>query len=161
HPVLLKGFSFDNAWAMVYGYNKDQAYQKRGVEGEYLPLIPPLKWVSSIRQNAKTKSKIFTEIAGKIEAEYNAAQNRFLSLYHTETATPSYTLWNVSMSTSVKFAKTNSLQVQLQVNNLFDKAYQSNLSRLKYFEYYTHSTSGHSGIYNMGRNVCIKVIMPF
>ena len=53
------------------------------------------------------------------------------------------------------------MQFQFQVNNAFDKAYQSNLSRLKYFEYYSSSTSGHYGMFNMGRNICLKAILPF
>ena len=51
--------------------------------------------------------------------------------------------------------------MQVQANNLFDVAYQSGLSRLKYFEYYESSPGGRSGIYNMGRNICLKLIAPF
>ena len=47
------------------------------------------------------------------------------------------------------------------MNNIFDKAYQSNLSRLKYFEEWSASPNGHLGIYNMGRNSIVKLIMPF
>ena len=45
-------------------------------------------------------------------------------------------------------------------NNLFDVAYQDHLSRLKYFEFYSNSPTGHYGIYNMGRNVAIKIDFP-
>ena len=161
HPTILKGFSFDNSLSIVYGFNKKQAFKNEGINGEYLPLIPPMKLLSSLNQNIKLNSKIFQEINGKIEAEFSAAQNRYLALNNTETATPSYTLFNVSINTKINFSKSNGLQFQFQVNNLFDKAYQSNLSRLKYFEYYTLSTSGHFGMYNMGRNICIKAIVPF
>jgi iron complex outermembrane receptor protein len=160
HPLILKGFSFDNSFSVVYGFNKKQAYKNEGLNGEYLPLIPPMKLLSSINQRIKTKSKIFEEINGKIEAEFSAAQNRYLALNNTETATPAYTLFNISLNTKIKFSKSNALQFQFQVNNLFDKAYQSNLSRLKYFEYYATSTNGHSGMYNMGRNICVKAIVP-
>nr|MDQ6890499.1 TonB-dependent receptor [Bacteroidota bacterium] len=161
HPTILKGFSFDNSFSVAYGFNKKQAYKNEGINGEYLPLISPMKLLSSLNQNIKAKSKIFEEINGKIEAEFSAAQCRYLALNNTETATPSYTLFNISINTKINFSKSNALHFQFQVNNLFDKAYQSNLSRLKYFEYYTQSTSGHFGIYNMGRNICIKVIVPF
>jgi iron complex outermembrane receptor protein len=53
------------------------------------------------------------------------------------------------------------MQFHVSVNNLFNKAYQSNLSRLKYFENYKQSPNGYSGIYNMGRNISFKVILPF
>ena len=161
HPTILNGFSFNNSFSVVYGFNKKQVYKNEGIDGGYLPLIPPMKLLSSLNQNIKTKSKIFEEINGKIEAEFSAAQNRYLALNNTETATPSYILLNVSLNTKINFSKSNALQFQFQLNNLFDKVYQSNLSRLKYFEYYTHSTSGYFGMYNMGRNICIKAIVPF
>jgi iron complex outermembrane receptor protein len=53
------------------------------------------------------------------------------------------------------------MQFQIQVNNLLDENYQSNLSRLKYFEYYTQSPNGRYGMYGMGRNICVKLILPF
>jgi iron complex outermembrane recepter protein len=161
HPAILKGFSWGNSLSVVYGFNKKQAYKKEGIDGAYLPLIPPMKLLSSITQNIKTRSKIFSEMELKAEMEFNAAQNRYLALNNTETATPSYTLFCLSMNTKINFSNSNAVQFQLQVNNLFDKAYQSNLSRLKYFDYYTQSTSGHFRIYNMGRNICIKAIVPF
>ena len=49
------------------------------------------------------------------------------------------------------------MQFLVQVNNLFDKAYQSHLSRLKYFEDYDNG----NGIYDMGRNITFKLIFAF
>lgn len=93
--------------------------------------------------------------------EYNAPQNRFLALYNTETFTPSFTLVNISVGAQINYIKTNTLQIQFQINNLFDVVYQSNLSRLKYFEYYSQSPNGHLGMSNMGRNICVKMILSF
>ncbi len=161
HPALLKGFSFDNAFSVIYGYNKKAAYKSEGVNGEFLPLIPPMKIISSINQNIKPKSKILDAINLKAEAEINSAQNRFLALNNTETFTSGYALFNLSANAQVKYSKNKLLQFQFQINNILDKSYQSNLSRLKYFEYYSQSPNNHTGIYNMGRNVCVKLIMPF
>jgi iron complex outermembrane receptor protein len=161
HPAFIKGFSFDNALSLIYGYNKKASYKSEGIHGEFLPLIPPSKLVSSVNENIKTKSKIIEAINLKAEAEFNAAQNRYLALNNTETATPGYTLFNFLVNTQINYSKNNPLQLQLQVNNLFDKTYQSNLSRLKYFEYYSQSPNAHLGIYNMGRNISLKLIAPF
>jgi len=120
-----------------------------------------MKIISSINQNIKPKSKILDAINLKAEAEINSAQNRFLALNNTETFTSGYALFNLSANAQVKYSKNKLLQFQFQINNLLDKSYQSNLSRLKYFEYYSQSPNNHSGIYNMGRNVCVKLIMPF
>ncbi len=161
HPVDWKGFSFSNTLAIVYGLNKKSQYRNKGNEGEYLPFIPPAQWQSSISQEFSTPSKLFTSVRVKAELEYNAAQHRFLALYHTETFSPAYTLLHLSAATNVYYDKTHFLTIQLQVNNLLDRTYQNNLSRLKYFENYLQSPDGHPGIYNMGRNLCMKLICLF
>ena len=161
HPAAWKGFSFNNNLAVTYGISKQKTYANKGTDGEYLPLIPPAKWLSSIGQEIKITSKIFTAFNAKAELEFGVAQNRYLALYNTETATPAYSLINFSVGTQLNYSKTNTLQLQIQVNNLGDAAYQSNLSRLKYFEYYPASPNGYLGMYNMGRNICAKLIVAF
>jgi iron complex outermembrane receptor protein len=160
HPEAWKGFTFDNALSLTYGFNRNAAFKGTKLQGEYLPLIPPLHLVSSIGQEFKLRGT-FETISLKAEADINAAQQRYLALNNTETFTPGYTLFNLTAGTSIRYAGTHKLQLQLQVNNLFDKAYQSNLNRLKYFEYYNASPNGTAGIYNIGRNFCVKAIVPF
>jgi iron complex outermembrane receptor protein len=50
--------------------------------------------------------------------------------------------------------------ISLFGNNLFDVAYQDHLSRLKYFEPYPNDPRPYHGIYNMGRNIGIRVNVP-
>ena len=161
HPGAMKGFSFDNSFSFIQGYNLNPAFKKAGVNGEYLPFMPPVRLVSGISQEIKTRSPVFTSLTIKCIADFNAAQNRYLALNNTETSTPSYILVSLGILTSVRYSQNYSLQFQVQVNNLFNIAYQSNQSRLKYFEYYTASPSGYLGIYGMGRNMCVKMILPF
>ena len=161
HPKCLKGFAFDNSLSIVYGYNRKANFKKQGVNGEYLPLIPPLKLLSSINQEFKTKSKIISLISIKAEMEHSGAQDRYLALNNTETSTPSFTLFNFAFNSTINYSKKSALQFQMQVNNIFDNANQSNLSRLKYFEYYSSSPNGQLGMYGMGRNVCFKTIVSF
>ncbi len=156
-PAFIKGFSLNNAFSIIYGYNRKSGYKNS--KDAYLPLIPPAKLVSSINQDITTASKTFSSVNLKAEIDFNAAQNRYLALNNTETATPGYSLYNFSVSTQISHTKNNSLQLQIQVNNIFDKAYQSNLSRLKYFEYYTSSPDSHLGMFGMGRNVCVKMVV--
>jgi iron complex outermembrane receptor protein len=148
HPLAMKGFLFSNSFATVYGYNKK--YSNEGVNGEYLPFIPPFKLISSLSQDIAFKHAFVKSISLKAELEYNAAQRRFLALYSTETYTPGYSLFNVAGNMELNYAKKSFLTLQFQVNNVFDTSYQSNLSRLKYF-----------GIYGMGRNVCFRMVVPF
>ena len=161
HPPNLKGFNFNNSFGLVYGFNNKKEFKNKKTGGEYLPLIPPAKIVSTISQEFKITSGTFSLINARAEVEYSAAQNRFLSLYNMETATSGYTICNLAGGVNLKYNKKQTLQFQMQVNNLFDVAYQSNLSRLKYFEYYEKSPDGHSGIYGMGRNICVKIIAVF
>ncbi len=161
HPVAVKGFSFVSNLSMVYGFNLDDRFKGKGNDGAYLPSIPPWRLLNVLNEDIALKCKAMPVISLRTEVDFNAAQKRFLALNSTETETPAYTLWNTSINFSFQYTKKSVMQLQFQVNNLLDKAYQSNMSRLKYFEYYADSPNGHFGIYNMGRNFCLKMILPF
>ncbi|MBS1567066.1 MAG: TonB-dependent receptor, partial [Bacteroidetes bacterium] len=157
-PAFLKNFVWTNDCSLVYGFNRKDIYKDKGIQGEYLPLVPPLRWISSISRTLEIRSPVFPSLTLHAETEYNAAQNRYMALYNTETATPSYMLFNAGLEMPVHCASSGDLQLVLQVSNLFNSIYQSHVSRLKYFEYYTSPPDGRSGIYSMGRNYCIKLI---
>lgn len=161
HPESWKGFSFDNSLSMIYGFNRKAIYKDKKTGGEYLPLIPPLRLLSSISQDIKLNSKLVSGMNFRAEVEYNGAQDRYLALNNTETATSSYLLFNVAAGATINYSKKHPLQVQVQVNNLWNETYQSNLSRLKYFEYDEHSPNGYNGIQGMGRSIGVKVICSF
>lgn len=161
HPEKWHGFSFNNSLSLVYGFNRKEIYKGEGINGEYLPLMPPLKWTSSLSEKIMIKTKIMTAVTTKFEMEFSAPQHRYLALNNTESPTPAYVLFNCGISSDLRLSNTNTLQFQFQINNLFNKAFQSNLSRLKYFEYYTQSPNSYPGIYNTGRNVCFKILVPF
>lgn len=161
HPPVARGLLFDNSFTCVYGYNRSPLYKGVGTQGEYLPFIPPARWLSKLSMNVVRNHRWIRGLSPRIELEYNAAQNRFLALYQTETYTRSYAIINIGAVVELSYRKSGTLELQVQVNNLSNVAYQSNLSRLKYFEYYTGSPNGHLGIYGMGRNVCLKLTGRF
>ncbi|MCJ8209403.1 TonB-dependent receptor [Mucilaginibacter sp. RS28] len=160
-PEGMAGFSFDNAFTINYGFNRSVRYKGAGIQGEFLPLIPPFRLLSSIQQEFKLKQGWVNSFKFKAEADFNGAQNRFLALNNTETATAGYTLIDLSAGAEIRYTRQHCLQLMLQVNNIFDTPYQSHLNRLKYFEYYSQSPNGRTGIYNMGRNICLKAVLPF
>lgn len=93
--------------------------------------------------------------------EYFAKQDKVYAAYNTETPTPGYLLYNAGIGADI----TNShgkvlVTINILGNNITDVAYQSHLSRLKYFEPYPNNLSGKNGIYNMGRNISLKLTMP-
>ena len=158
-PKTLKGLRTDQSISLVYGFNRDSKYTNKGVQGEYLPLIPAFKWVSSFSKQWELSSISKSLITGKLDCEYTAAQNRYLGLNNSETQTPAYLLVNATFLFEKNSTKSQRIQFQLQINNLFNLSYQSNMSRLKYFEYYSQSPNGTFGMYNMGRNICFKVVI--
>lgn len=156
-PKGIPGLAFNNQFSMCYGFNRGKEYENKKDQGEYLPFIPPARWVSSLNKEFRIKSKLISGFNMLTELDFNAAQNRFLALFDTETKTQGYALLNAGLGVTLA----RNYQFQFQVNNLLDEVYQSNMSRLKYFEYYTQSPNGRSGIYGMGRNVCAKIIFSF
>jgi iron complex outermembrane receptor protein len=47
----------------------------------------------------------------------------------------------------------------INANNLLDSGYQNHLSRLKYAP--VNYSTGRSGVFNMGRNISFKLVIPF
>ena len=85
-------------------------------------------------------------------------QNRYYAAYGTETATPAYTLLHASLGAGFKNAKNKEfLSLHITGENLTDKAYQSHLSRLKYAP--ENVATGWQGVFNMGRNFGIKLLL--
>ncbi|PZP46278.1 MAG: TonB-dependent receptor [Pseudopedobacter saltans] len=162
HPEVLNGLYWNNSFSVVYGFNRKESFKNKGIDGEYLPLIPPARLASLLRFEIPiSKNGWLKSITPQYDIDFNATQSRFLGLNNTETKTGGYTLHNFGIFTDWRGAKEKSFSLVLMVQNLFDKAYQSNMSRLKYLEYYSASPGGHSGIYNMGRNITVKLLYPF
>lgn len=153
-----KRLRWDNSMSFVQGNNKNKAFENKGVEGEYLPLIPPFTFTTALQYRWELPFAQ-TSISPKFEVEHHAAQNRFLGLNDTETRTADYTLFHVGFFVDMKIGGTN-VKWSVQVQNILDKAYQSHLNRLKYFENNYSTNNPHNGIYNMGRNWTFKLIIP-
>ena len=83
-------------------------------------------------------------------------QNHYYKLNGTETATPSSTLFHLAAGTDIKAGRGHSLSLLLSLQNIFNRAWQSNMSRLKYIGGVNES-NGRTGLYNEGRNFVIKL----
>ena len=160
HPHPLDWLHFENSLSVVYGSNKG-VNGKISSKAKYLPFIPPLHTLSELRGNFKNIDKHFSNAYIKLQLEIYATQNRVYLENNTETQTPGYQLLNMGMGTDVSNKKGNVIfNVSLACNNILDVAYQSHLNRLKYFEEYPGNFTGRNGIYNMGRNISVKVNVP-
>jgi iron complex outermembrane receptor protein len=159
HPF--KNIHFENAISAVYAINKGSDAGKAVADTEkYLPFIPPLHGISELRFDFDCKTMNIKKGFVKLQMEYYSNQNRIFSAYGTETRTPGYTLFNASIGGNF-VNKNNKTVVSLYImaNNIFDIAYWDHLSRLKYFTAYPSDSREH-GIYNMGRNIAVKIDFP-
>ncbi len=163
HPQKIKWLSFNNSVSYVTGLNKNDALLKmHGNKAKYLPFIPPLQYRTQLKFTDNDIKGIFSKSFASIGMDVFAAQNRFYSVDDTETFTPAYSLINLGLGTTIVNKQGKALfQLFAQANNLFDVAYQSNQNRLKYFEYYNTSPNNRYGIYNMGRNISVKLVVAF
>jgi iron complex outermembrane receptor protein len=161
HPHPLDWLHFENSASFIYAVNLGGNGVVITDSTKYLPYIPPFHTNSELRADVKKKISCLTNIYAKIGLQYFATQDKFYSAYGTETKTPGYTLLNAGIGFDVANKKGVSLcSISVSANNLTDVAYQSNMSRLKYFDNYPNNPTGRSGIYNMGRNFSFKLVIP-
>lgn len=162
HPHPLDWLHFENSVSLVYGINKGGNGAVLNDSSKYLPFIPPLHTNSELRAELPKKVRCFHHSYFKIGMQYYAAQNRAFLANNTETKTPGYTLFDAGIGTDICTKKEITLcTIGIFVTNLMDVAYQSNMSRLKYFDNYPNNGTGRSGIYSMGRNISFKLTIPF
>jgi iron complex outermembrane receptor protein len=164
HPAALPWLSWRTGAALVVGLNDNPALRERvGDAARYLPLMPPAQARTELRLTAPARpSSRLTASYLRLTLDGTARQNRYYAVDGAETATAGYALLGVGLGTTWRTkAGRDALQLFVQADNLLDTAYQSHLSRLKYFEYYAASPSGRLGIFNPGRNVGVKLVVPF
>ena len=161
HPHPLDWLHFENSISMVYAINKGGNEAVINDSNKYLPFIPPLHTNSELRAEFRKKIACFHHAYVKIGMQFYAAQNRVLLENNTETKTSGYTLFDAGFGTDICTKKEVILcTIGIFVTNLTDVSYQSNMSRLKYFDNYPNNGTSRSGIYSMGRNVSFKLTIP-
>ncbi len=145
HPI--EPLHFENSFSYV---NAVQLHQPS--DSHYLPFTPAPRWISDLRYDIIRDGRLFNNTYLSIGLECYLRQSHVRTANDTETATPSYTLVHLSAGTDIKWHGRRVASIFLNANNLFDRAYQSHLSRLKYAD--------GQGICNMGRNIGFKVLVP-
>lgn len=161
HPHPLDWLHFENSLSFVLAKNAGFKGQAISNEEKYLPFIPPVQGRSELRAQFNSR-KTIKNFYAKVQVEWYADQNRVYSLNNTETPTPGYALVNIGTGADILNKKGNTvLAVTLMARNIMNTAYQSHLSRLKYFESFPNDPRKHKGIYDMGRNIAIKISVPF
>jgi len=154
HPHPLDWLHFENTFSLVRGIQPGEPDSTH-----YLPLIPAPKWSSELRANFKQGGKSLANLFAKLSLDMVFDQNQYRMENNTETATPGYALVNIGLGADLLNRKGKSwCKLILTGTNLFNTAYQSHLSRLKYAP--ENTATGRVGIFDRGRNISVKMIVP-
>jgi len=153
HPHPYDWLHFENSFSYVEGIQTSQPDSTRN-----LPLIPAPKWIVSLKAESQRMGKYLRNAYLKIESENYFLQNRFYSAFGTESRTPGYSLLNLGFGSELAYRGRELFSIFVSANNLLDVAYQNHLSRLKYAA--VNNVTGRQGVYNMGRNISLKIVIP-
>ncbi len=154
YPQQLKWFRWENAFSFIKAIQSNQ-----GDSTKYLPYTPPNKLQSKVQLllNGNSNSALRNAYIS-VGVDHFFEQNKVFYKFDNETVTPAYTLLNVGAGVEIFSKKKQVAAIYLLASNLLDEAYQSNMSRLKYAD--INNATGRVGVYNMGRNISIKLSVP-
>lgn len=142
-----------NSFSYVYSRLLHQPIESRN-----LPFTPAPRWNGDVRWDIPVFHRLLQHPSVSIGWECYLKQDHIYSLDDTETATPSYTLLKASAGTDILRKGKRIATINIIANNILNRAYQSHLSRLKYAD--INAKTGRQGIYDMGRNICVKLTIP-
>jgi iron complex outermembrane receptor protein len=155
HPHPYDWIHFENSVSYVRGIRSGAIADSL----RNLPMMPPFKISSQLRVNIENTNRWLKNFYASVGTEIYLDQNKAYTAYGTERSSPGYMILNAGMGWDV-FTKENKkiLSVNLNGSNLLDASYQDHLSRLKYAP--ENPSTGKMGIFNMGRNIGIKISVP-
>ena len=152
HPIHC--IHFGNTFSFV-----DAQQLHADKDAKYLPMTPAPRWTSELKYEITHHGhNTFNNAYVALGLECNLAQDHYYKVDDTETATPSYTLISLSAGADLNIHRKKVAELYITADNLLNCAYQNHLSRLKYCD--VNQVTGRHGVYNMGRNIVFKVILP-
>ena len=152
HPI--HSLHFENTFSLV-----DAQQLHASEDAKYLPMTPAPRWTSELKYELSHHGhKTLNNAYVAIGLEHNLAQNHYYKVDDTETRTPAYTLLSLSVGTDLNIHKKKVAELYVTAENLLNTAYQNHLSRLKYCD--VNNATGRQGVFNMGRNIVFKVVVP-
>lgn len=153
HPVHF--IHFENTFSMV-----DARQMHQSDDARYLPMTPAPRWTSELKYEMTHHGHTALDNAFvALGLECHLKQNHYYKVDDTETATPSYTLLSLSAGADLNIRKRKVAELYVTADNLLNRAYQNHLSRLKYCD--VNAATGRQGVYQMGRNVVLRLVIPF
>ncbi len=141
---------------------------------KYLPFVPPTRITVDLKfpinrlghtiKNAYIKAGMLNCFQQKNIYEqyaiYNGLNTALTPYEYTasKAATKGYTLFNIGVGGDIGSKRNTVCQLYIICNNLFNTAYIDYMSRFKYYP--VNYTTGRVGVFNMGRNVSLKLLIP-
>jgi len=158
---LVPWLHFQNSVALTYGTNLGNGGHVAD-SLKYLPFIPPVHFHSELRGNFNHGFGPVKNVYAFFGYDHYSAQDRYFAAYGTETYTAGYNLLSAGIGGNLVNKSGNPyLKLFIEGTNLGNVNYQSNMSRLKYFDNQETAPGVQRGIFNMGRNISFKVVVPF
>jgi iron complex outermembrane recepter protein len=154
HPHPLDWLHIENTFSWVRGRLNEVQDGSRN-----LPFIPAARLINELKMDIWKNGKRIRNVFFSAELDNTFKQNRPFTGYNTETETPGYSLLHLAAGGDVRCRNKTIFRVFAGVNNVTDKAFQNHLSRLKYAP--ENAVTGRMGVYNMGRNFSVKLVVPF
>ncbi len=159
HP--LPWLHFENSVTLTYGRNLGTGGQVAD-SLKYLPFIPPLHTHSELRGSFNKGLNQLKNLYVFVGFDHYNAQDHFFAAYGTETYTAGYNLLSAGIGGNLTNNNGQTIvRLFIEGTNLANVNYQSNMSRLKYFDNANVPAGVQPGIFNIGRNISFKVIVPF
>ena len=153
HPKKIGWLHFENSISLISAIQRNQGDLTR-----YLPHTPPTRIQSKLKFVFDKLSPVFQNAYVHVGIDANFKQEKVYYQYGTETAAPAYTLLKAAMGSDIFCKKRKLFSLFINANNITDVAYQTNMSLLKYTE--TNNATGRTGVFNMGRNFSVKLLVP-
>jgi iron complex outermembrane receptor protein len=160
HPSGAKWFDWYAGYSIV-----DARLKNVPDSVNVLPFVQPAKLRTEFTFTAQKIGKIFRNSYIRVGMNYTFEQDRVYQLSSTYYGLdkieklPAYTLLNVGIGTDIMNHGKKTCSLYINVDNLTDVAYTDYMSR---FKYVVNTVNGGTQkyVYNMGRNVSVKVIFP-
>jgi iron complex outermembrane receptor protein len=169
HPASISWVELNTTFSYVYG-NLINAPDST----KYLPFVPPTRITADLKFPINKIGDALKNVylkAGLLNcfqqndiyrqyAIYNGL-NTALTPYEyaaSTSASKGYVLFNAGAGGDIISKGKTICQLYIICNNIFNTAYIDYMSRFKYYP--VNYTTGRVGVFNMGRNVSIKLLIP-
>ena len=142
---------------------------------KYIPFVPPLRVTADLKFHIRKIGKGIQNAYAKVGIISVAQQNNVylgeaaatglntattpFEYAASQAATKGYTLLNAGIGGDLQSHGRTFCKIYITGNNLLNTLYMDYMSRFKYYP--VNYTTDRVGVFNMGRNISLKLIIPF